>query len=849
MIDNKATARSTVSVVGGSFKSIEEIAANSLKKAAAASHLSAVHCEALTTMRGLIRFPGLKTLTLSGNNLSRMEFLDSVPALVKLDLSANRITAIENLSTLKLLEVIELSGNHISSIEGLTPLAGDDSKLKEVYLAGNQIFDVRELKLLSRFTSLNRIVFEEDDDNSNPVCLDKSAYYSYLDKYCPEQLEVDKRDRRCLKQAMQSTAVKSNSGSVSLKWQDETLQKENQYLKQQLQKVDCSKADDTKKWSAILAGKEEQLTAAINNKRELMSRLELSQAKTKKMTQDYREMERLAKNSASEVTRLKEEMVYQEQRLEHIMANNSNLNATLQAGLARSKQLEERISVLEIQNSTLLATVTDYEQHIGALQARTVNSASQSIEQYQSILTRVRDVESQKAKLSEELDHERSLRQRLETRLAELESLPPPLSESQLEDLLQIRLRPLIESRLGERDREHEEAIMRLKQSMAEDASAVDKEYASVLTELQRRESSARDDLISHQSTIRSLRSSIEDMSSSLHDRDALISDMTSLLSKAKHDIGRLKHQSSIDADRHAKAMIDMTIDHRSTIDKLTDDNRRLMIDIESMRDTISANRSSIDDMTVKLSDSIATIADLRSSNIDLMAKQSTMMIDIDRLTSTISDMNVDMTSMIDRLDDRSIKLSVMTDQLTDKDRQLSTALMTIDRLTIEKHRIESISIDRQSTVDDKYRRMTALYDQLEDRCRSLESTNMDIESTNKSLTDRIDRLTDQLKAKNDDMRDLMAAVERKETDRLMKDRERLTDNDRYASKLKDQESMLQRREDELARAVHEIDKKYREVMADNEVKDREIRSLLTEIDRQKATAKDNIAKLAKMFN
>lgn len=150
MSESRLLSNISVSVVGGNFKSVEDVASKQLKKASTSTSLSIVHCESLVTMRGLQRFPLLTNLTLSGNNLSRIEYLENVPSLVKLDLSANRLTTIEGLTTLLSLEILDLSGNMIASIQGLLPISGPQFNLREVFLAGNQIFDVRELEILSK---------------------------------------------------------------------------------------------------------------------------------------------------------------------------------------------------------------------------------------------------------------------------------------------------------------------------------------------------------------------------------------------------------------------------------------------------------------------------------------------------------------------------------------------------------------------------------------------------------------------------------------------------------------------------------------------------------------------------
>ena len=111
---------------------------------------SSVSAAAIAT-RYTSRFPKLKYLSLSGNNISDVSALSGLTKLNRLYLSNNNISDISTLSGLIKLNTLNLSDNNISDVSALSGL----TNLRWLWLRGNQISDVSALSGLTQLTELD----------------------------------------------------------------------------------------------------------------------------------------------------------------------------------------------------------------------------------------------------------------------------------------------------------------------------------------------------------------------------------------------------------------------------------------------------------------------------------------------------------------------------------------------------------------------------------------------------------------------------------------------------------------------------------------------------------------------
>ena len=97
------------------------------------------------------RLVNLQKLGLRGNEISKIEGLDTLVNLQKLGLRGNKISKIEGLDTLVNLQELDLWGNNISKIEGLDALVN----LRELWLRGNKISKIEGLDALVNLQKLD----------------------------------------------------------------------------------------------------------------------------------------------------------------------------------------------------------------------------------------------------------------------------------------------------------------------------------------------------------------------------------------------------------------------------------------------------------------------------------------------------------------------------------------------------------------------------------------------------------------------------------------------------------------------------------------------------------------------
>lgn len=135
-------------------------------------------------IQGLDTLVNLKELWLGKNKITKIEGLENLKSLVRLSIQSNRITKVENLNHLVTLEELYLSDQGIEQIEGidhlqnLTTLDFTNNKIKsldgfpnfaqltDLWLAANQISDFEEIEKFAPLLSdcIDTLVFER-----NPV--------------------------------------------------------------------------------------------------------------------------------------------------------------------------------------------------------------------------------------------------------------------------------------------------------------------------------------------------------------------------------------------------------------------------------------------------------------------------------------------------------------------------------------------------------------------------------------------------------------------------------------------------------------------------------------------------------
>ncbi|MCH2046881.1 MAG: protein phosphatase 1 regulatory subunit 42, partial [Saprospiraceae bacterium] len=96
------------------------------------------------------KLTGLQELDLGGNQITKIEGLDSLTSLQKLDLGGNQITKIEKLDSLTSLQELWLDWNNITKIEGLDKLAS----LQDLRLGWNNITIIQGLDSLTSLQDL-----------------------------------------------------------------------------------------------------------------------------------------------------------------------------------------------------------------------------------------------------------------------------------------------------------------------------------------------------------------------------------------------------------------------------------------------------------------------------------------------------------------------------------------------------------------------------------------------------------------------------------------------------------------------------------------------------------------------
>jgi len=166
----------------------------------------------------------LRSLSLAGNNLSRVQGVDACPLLEEVDLEDNAISQAEGFGALALLRRLDLGRNRLTSLAGLEPLPAleqlsvEDNALTsiqglqglpalmELYLANNRIPDLKELSVAKELGKL--IIL---DASGNPLCADEE-YRPFALYFC-RRLKV--LDGKAVDTAEQAEARERFAGKLT----------------------------------------------------------------------------------------------------------------------------------------------------------------------------------------------------------------------------------------------------------------------------------------------------------------------------------------------------------------------------------------------------------------------------------------------------------------------------------------------------------------------------------------------------------------------------------------------------------------------------------------------------------
>uniref|UniRef100_A0A8C4RS31 Leucine-rich repeat and coiled-coil domain-containing protein 1 n=1 Tax=Erpetoichthys calabaricus TaxID=27687 RepID=A0A8C4RS31_ERPCA len=153
-----------------------------------------LHCNKISSMKGLEHVYRLRHLDLSSNQITRIEGLGLLTSLRTLNLSCNQITKIEGLSGLVNLFSLNLSYNKLNDVTGLLYLHGTEQKLKYLDLHSNSISKIEHvLQCISGLKNLTHLTMQKDG-KGNPVCM-SPGYRELILHSVPQLLSLDCTDR------------------------------------------------------------------------------------------------------------------------------------------------------------------------------------------------------------------------------------------------------------------------------------------------------------------------------------------------------------------------------------------------------------------------------------------------------------------------------------------------------------------------------------------------------------------------------------------------------------------------------------------------------------------------------
>ena len=323
---------------------------------------------------------------------------------------------------------------------------------------------------------LAELWLEEAEDYSNPVCMSKPVYMSYLSKHLAVgKVKVDG-------ELLVGHAVEESLAHHS----EELLKKEAAYLRDLIKKMEAQAKESDRKWRAVCANKEEQLAEKEKETIELRRLLEIEENKQRAAQREDRQAQTTLKRLNQELARQKESLAACESRNESLAAAYSSVSASVESYQAQLAALETRCAFQQTQNAALLATVRQYEASMSEMHQMSTQKIAKEMRRFDEYIAKAHE-ERDAAKLAQpDWEAERTQLQRaVEVKVRQEEKVR---AERELRAEIVQEMQAEFAARLAEEterlEETYKEVWVRRDAKAKEENELVDQEFRSVLTKM-----------------------------------------------------------------------------------------------------------------------------------------------------------------------------------------------------------------------------------------------------------------------------------------------------------------------------------------------------------------------------
>ena len=329
---------------------------------------------------------------------------------------------------------------------------------------------------------LQEVWFEEDSDYSNPICLSKPVYQSYLIKgFSERKVKVDGKP---LLSALIEESIRQAP--------EEVTKRETQYLREVVRRKEEEVRQVEKRWKGMFEMKETELRQQESRESELRRKVEIAENRLRHVEKEEREIEVQARKQAKEVVRLKDDLQAAEKRMEAMSSANTSLNSSLSSYKANLNVLEARVVSLNQQNKSLQASIIEYEASIASLHQMHTEYRAKEMKRFEESIRQQQSLNREKSDMSvQTIDDdyinilkEEVRREIIEEELPVFEKEVHQKYEEEFGMRLEEEVRKRVEGEIEKIEETYKEVWVRREVKVKEANDQVDLEFKSVLSKL-----------------------------------------------------------------------------------------------------------------------------------------------------------------------------------------------------------------------------------------------------------------------------------------------------------------------------------------------------------------------------
>ena len=636
-------------------------------------------------------------------------------------------------------------------------------------------------------------------------------------------------------------------------------------LESRKRELDDKQERNDKYWQQRVKGIEDSLTKERENSQKLLQQKNQSDKESKHFREDYIKAERDLQNN----NKNHEKSEHKTEQLQNRLGEQLQMNNTLQRD-KESKDKEytkwqEEIKIIRGTNDELKNLLKGKENHFLTMQKETLRINEEGIKKLEELKRSEEDYRTRARSLEEEIQNLRKRNACLEEHEVERQTeLKIKLCECEVlagEKILSIEKEN--DNRVRDMEAKWETVLIEKERQWRENVDKLEEEFSGLVKGLNEKYKITKTDFEKKSLEVNELKGGLGISLSRAKELEDMVNDMNDALLLARKEIDDLRGKKAQVLTKDAME----NEDWKRSAKKLDEENKKLDIANTEQREELRKSEQEIRSRKKEISEKGRECYDLRQSleeQQDVVRRieekfkvyEYKNVEEFEDLKNKLDEMSDDIKIKNKILEERNRELEGMKSTVASKNNDVERCLKEKDEIEIlGKERLESLEFDlerlrgkynkKNDLVDDFERKIAELNQLLDSKEEELMMVKEELESKGKVIDDCIEQIKElQVSRKREDHSKDNMLVELEGAVEVW--REKCDGKNRQ---LKEIEGAIVEIDRACNKKVEELEKECGHLKADVLVKEKEVRTQLIDIERQKVKAKEAIDHFQKFLS